>query len=447
MVGLYILAMALRIENLHAENSFPSVQKVYSALTICALNANLDVTASIKGSLQTLFEEASTNGGFSVHTATAFLDLFPDSERLKAYRVYRQCMFTSLGISSSSICGVPPPSHRTRVALGRFTVGPELRGREDTLTVLLQTLLRSSRQYQVVLSENDKEGLAKIGDADPLTSIAMINDTTECSGQAEEAFLPTADLIGQTVLVTVRIIDISTSKTLRIVRSQGSIDSLSDLNLLMTSSWRGIEGGLAPESKVWRDGIGYCDKLKYVLQYGDVAKCTGDETLYLMSDRKTGNQFFDVCQSTWRKNEMEPVCLFECQGRQPKNLQLYARLKDSQLFDRARSASEQRVFIDKLQHDYGYTEKRLDVLNIKPIYPEEDLDDPDTIFETALRDIRSCIANWTTAGEVAGDIAGSNADHGSKNVTFTNGQRTFVLELNRWSDGKTLWSFLNAYLP
>jgi hypothetical protein len=429
-----------------ASDDFPSSERIFAALSACALNVNLTVDASIAGSLRSIFSDAAAQGRFSVDTTTSFLQLFPDSDKLKAYRAYRYCMFTTLRISAVSICGQPAPSPLTRVALGRFTVsGPSLVGREDILSTMLEGLLRKSRRYSIVFSESDLQAMQNLADADQLTAIAMTNDTNDCDNRAEQAVLPAATALGDDIIVNVRLVDVSSNRLLRQAQVQGRIGSPQELDSLMTRTWRGIEQGLAPESRVWRNGVGYCDKLKSVLANASAASCTGDETLQLMEDKKTNNSFVDTCQSAWRRNQGEPVCMFTCAAGQVTGLSLYKRLDATPLTIAPRSTSEQRAFIDKLKTRFGFTDGELAAVNIMPNYPDEDLADPEAVFTSTARDIGACLASWSTGKIAGGDVQGRNSDQGSKTITFSNGTSTLILELERWADADTRWNFVTAY--
>ncbi|HEV7879629.1 hypothetical protein [Bradyrhizobium sp.] len=431
---------------LAAEN-FPDSERIFSALSACALNVDLKVDANIAGSLRSVFSSAAAQGRFSVSTTTSFLQLFPESDKLKAYRAYRYCMFTTLKISPDSICDKPKPSQFTRAALGRFTVsGQSLVNREDILSAMLEGLLRKSRRYSVVLSENNLQAMEKLADADQLMSISMTNDTIDCNRRAEEAFLPTAAAIGDAVVINVRIVDVSSGKLLRGFQVQGGMGAPQELDTLITMVWRGIEQGLAPEAWVWRGGVGYCEKLNALLADAPSASCTSDEGMRLMQDQKTNNNFIDNCQSIWRRNQMEPVCMFTCSQGRVTDLRLYKRLQATSLTSAPRSASEQRAFINRLKTNFGYTDEKLAAVNIKPIYPDEDLSDPETIFNSAARDISACLTSWRVGKVVSGNVEGVHSDQGSKNVTFSNGNRKVILDLDRWSDGQVRWNYIGALI-
>jgi hypothetical protein len=323
---------------------------------------------------------------------------------------------------------------------------PCSRSTEDILSALLEALLRKSRKYSVVFSENNLQAIEKLADADQLISIAMTNDTVDCDNRAEEAFLPSATALGDAVVVNIRIVDVSSSKVLRVVQVQGQIGSPKELDKLMMRTWREIEQGLTPESWIWRNGVGYCDKLKSLLANAPAASCTGDETMRLMEDKKANNDFVDSCQSTWRRNQIEPVCMFTCTAGQVTDLSLYKRLEATSLTSAPRSASEQRAFVDKLKTRFGYTDQELAAVNIKPNYPGDDLTDPDTVFTSTARDINACLTSWSVGKIASGDAQGKNSDQGSKTITFSNGTRRLILELERWSDGETRWNFVTAYL-
>jgi hypothetical protein len=430
----------------HGANNFPDSERIFSALSACALNVNLTVDAAIQGSLRSLFKDAAAQGKFSVSTTTAFLQLFPEKDKLKAYRAYRYCMFTTLNISPASICGDTAPSPLTRVALARFTLGGNLVGQEDIFTALLESRLRLSRQYFLVSTENDQQVLARLADADPLMSIAMANDTAACADRAEEALIPSAAEVGGIVVVNVRVVDLSSSRVLRVAEAQGPFRSVTDLGDLLTSTWRAVEGGLAPESWIWRQGIGFRDKLRYFVSNARTALCTGDETFRLMEDHKSGNNFIDTCQSTWRRNEMEPVCIFTCTGGRVTDLSLYKRLEGASLSSARRSASEQRAFINMLKSHYRLTDTELARMNIKAIYPEEDLTDPATVFNSASRDIHACMPSWSVGQVQNGAMNGGDADQGAQHITFQTTTQRLILELDGWSDGQVRWNFVSAYL-
>src|SRR5262249_16780216 len=148
---------------------------------------------------------------------------------------------------------------------------------------------------------------------------------------------------------------------------------------------------------------------------------------------KTNNDFLDNCQSTWRRNQMEPVCMFTCTAGQVTDLSLHKRLEATSLTGAPRSASEQRAFIDKLKTGFGFTNQELAAVNIKPNYPGDDLTDPDTVFTSTARDINACLASWSVGKVAGGDVQGENSDLGSKTITFINGTRRLILELERWS--------------
>lgn len=421
----------------NSSDSFPDAEKTYSALSLCALNVNLSVDAGIKGSLKSLFQDASAKGGFSVETTTSFLELFPEADKLKAYRAYRLCMFKILGLSKDSICTGEIISPYTRIALSSFKVGPGVT-QEDLYSTSLASFLRMSRKYELVFSESVQQALEQISNSDSLISVAMANDTTECAHQADQAFLPSVSVLGDKVVVTVKIVDIRTSKILRILKVQGSEKTVDSFNKLISFTWRQIEEGLAPESWVWRHGVGYCEQLKSIISDAGSASCKegSADTFSLMGDERTGNSFIDNCQQTWRRNQMEPVCMFQCVASTPTNVYLYKRLNAYSVIDQRRSSSEQRAFVEKLKKNYGYTEQELAKFNIREIYPDKELKDPETIFTSATRDIHECLSSWKM-GSVTSDSPEGN---GSKSVTFSNGKQILQLELHRVLNGDTLWN-------
>lgn len=440
------IVAALLTQNAHAQREFPTAEEIYGALSTCALNVNLTVNANIVGSLKALFEDASADGAFTVSTTTEFLQLFPDQDKLLAYRAYRQCMFTALQITADTICPPPEPDPFTRVALARFSVNPALAGSESILAVSLQSFLRNSRQFSVVFSENDAQQLQALADADPLTAVMFATDTTHCSDRAEQIILPSAAAIGQSIAIQLRVIDVETQAVLKTVTVNGDMSTLEGLDLALRAAWRGVEGGLAPESWIWRDGVGFCNKLRKFVNDMPTAQCRGDEWSPLMFDVATGVPEIDSCQATWRRNDMEPTCLFECQNGQVTNLSLYHRLDATGLVDDPRSASEQRAFIERLKTNFGYTDEDLAKYNILLTYPGRDLTEPETVFQATLRDLQSCLSEWSMGEIEAGSIDGQNAEYGSKHVSFRSGQASLTVEVLRWASEDVLWSYLSAYL-
>ncbi|MGO7864950.1 hypothetical protein ELI36_19030 [Rhizobium ruizarguesonis] len=298
----------------------------------------------------------------------------------------------------------------------------------------------------MVLSENIQETLERLSDTDPLLSVSMANDTTGCSDQADQAFLPSASAVGDKVIVSVKVIDLETSKILRTIKVQGSDNTISSFNDLMLSTWRAIEGGLAPESWIWRNGVGFCDRLKSIISERESSSCAGvGETFKLMGDEATGNRFIDNCQKTWRRNQMEPVCRFQCVGGKPTELTLYKRLDATSVIEEPRSSSEQRAFVERLKRSYGLTDEELAKFDIKTIYPDQDLKDPQTVFDSAARDIQACLPALHMGALESGAVDHSNADDGSKNISFSNDHIKLILELYRWSSDGTRWNFLSLH--
>jgi hypothetical protein len=428
-------------------DNFPDSEKMFAALSVCALNADLTVDASIQGSLRSLFRDTSTQGKFSIRTTSAFLELFPAKDKLKAYRAYRYCLFTTLNLSPETVCGRSSASPLTRVALARFTVSANLAGQEDIFTTLLGSLLRRSHKYLLVSSESDQRAMANLADSDPILAIAMANEARNCTDQAELAILPSAAYVGDSVITSTRVVDVASGKLLRTPTAEGPFRTLAELKNLLRRTWREIEQGLSPESWIWRDGVGFCNRLKYVTDNYQKASCAGDETFKLMSDQRTGNAFVDNCQYAWRRNQMEPVCMFRCDAGRIKELFLYKRLDGKSLTGTPRSASQQREFIERLKKSYGYTDEQLASVNIKLIYPGEDLTDPEDVFHTAMNDIQACLPSWTAGSILAGSVDGTGADQGAKNVTFSSGTGKLTLDLLRSSpDNRVQWNFLSLYL-
>ncbi|MER8650946.1 hypothetical protein [Mesorhizobium sp. M0586] len=422
-----------------AVNPMPSAEQMYTALSLCALNVNLKVDADIKGSLKSLFEDASAKGRFSVETTTAFLGLFPDTDKLKAYRAYRGCMFKTLNLTSDSICADSPASHYTRIAMSRFILGPGV-NQEDLYSTSLASLLKASRKYRLVLSEQVQQTLEQLSDSDPLMSLAMANDTTECANQVDQAFLPSVSVLGDKVVIAIKIVDVRTTQVLRIIRVQGSDRTIDSFDQLMLFTWRKIEDGLAPESWIWRNGIGYCDRLKYIISEVGTSSCKEgtDDRFSLMEDGRTGNSFIDNCQQTWRRNQMEPVCMFQCVGGRPTDVSLYKRLDGNSVIEQPRSSSEQRAFVETLMRKYGFSEEELAKFNIKSIYPDQELKDPETIFTSAIRDIQACLPAWKN-GIVA---SGADQKNDSKNIMFYNEDKRLILKLSAFSSDNTRWNFV-----
>jgi tetratricopeptide (TPR) repeat protein len=95
---LAILAQAAR-----AQTGLPTTEVLMNALGTCAAGMNLRLSANMTGSVRSLFEGMRTEGTAVLENAPEFLKLFPDSEKMNAYRLYIDCVTKIIAVPRDRI--------------------------------------------------------------------------------------------------------------------------------------------------------------------------------------------------------------------------------------------------------------------------------------------------------------------------------------------------------
>jgi hypothetical protein len=91
-IGITLVASGGTSSLSYAQASWPTTEQFMSTLSVCALNLNLTIKGDLQGSIRTFYEGVKTQGELSNSTTTRFIDLFPESQRLDAYKLYTECV-------------------------------------------------------------------------------------------------------------------------------------------------------------------------------------------------------------------------------------------------------------------------------------------------------------------------------------------------------------------
>lgn len=105
-------------------------------------------------------------------------------------------------------------------------------------------------------------------------------------------------------------------------------DAVTDLSV---KTWRAVEGGDYPEASIWRQGIGYCEKLLSVSQNLPSYECKDSESHFGFDKPNQYDGAISECLSLWHKSPasqgMENSCQWTCPsiGANPRKVSLYFR--------------------------------------------------------------------------------------------------------------------------
>lgn len=107
------LAVVLFADSAFAQtNRLPSTEQFMNTLGTCAANMNLSLSGDLLGSIRSFYEGKQTQGKMALQNAPAFLSLFPENERTKAYTLYVECV-TKIISGSRSPADTPPQCTNT----------------------------------------------------------------------------------------------------------------------------------------------------------------------------------------------------------------------------------------------------------------------------------------------------------------------------------------------
>jgi hypothetical protein len=98
------LASVLLVALISASNAqpiWPSTEQFMSALSVCALDLKVELKGDIQGSIRSFYESTKTQGQISNSTTSNFIGLFPQTERLNAYKLYTECVLKIITMHSS----------------------------------------------------------------------------------------------------------------------------------------------------------------------------------------------------------------------------------------------------------------------------------------------------------------------------------------------------------
>jgi hypothetical protein len=102
-VVLSISLVLLALGNVIARaQNLPSTQQFNSALTTCATNSDISISADLLGSVSSVYDGQKTQGTANLKTATKFIELFPEQDRAKIYELYTRCISQILHLGSVS---------------------------------------------------------------------------------------------------------------------------------------------------------------------------------------------------------------------------------------------------------------------------------------------------------------------------------------------------------
>jgi hypothetical protein len=107
-------------------------------ISTCATNSNIFISADLLGSVSSVYEGEKTRGTANLKTATKFIELFPEADRLKVYQLYTKCVVRILGISPGGQVKPCPdtPGQKICVALRGHHVLDVLVDRPNAVWVL-----------------------------------------------------------------------------------------------------------------------------------------------------------------------------------------------------------------------------------------------------------------------------------------------------------------------
>lgn len=140
MIRMMIFTSSIAISCVISPISAQSQNNFESALTTCAAGANIEISADLIGSINTIYDGGSTQGTAKLRNMGAFLEALPEADRLKAYELYTKCIKSFLDQQSSN----PGTTH---LVSGSF--------REFGLNTLSNIEQLAADEYQI-LGESDE---------------------------------------------------------------------------------------------------------------------------------------------------------------------------------------------------------------------------------------------------------------------------------------------------
>jgi hypothetical protein len=135
-----MIIFVLSAGTLYAQN-LPSSEQFNSALTTCATNSDMSVSADLLGSITSVYNGQKTQGAANLKTATKFIELFPAGDRAKIYELYTKCIAQILHLSSTD--PPHPPSWAPHIVILDFVINQE--GPEQKNSMGGTTLARAAR--------------------------------------------------------------------------------------------------------------------------------------------------------------------------------------------------------------------------------------------------------------------------------------------------------------
>lgn len=74
------------------QKNLPVTSTFMGALGACATSNNIKLNGSVSGSIQQIYEGARTEGNLTLEQGSSFLSVFPEQDRIVAYRIYAECI-------------------------------------------------------------------------------------------------------------------------------------------------------------------------------------------------------------------------------------------------------------------------------------------------------------------------------------------------------------------
>lgn len=97
-----IITFSVAATGMGAAQNTPTTEHFMNTLSTCAGSMDLKVDTNILGSIRSLYEGQRTQGRIVFKNAPIFLNLFPESKRTTAYKLYINCVTGILGLSSKT---------------------------------------------------------------------------------------------------------------------------------------------------------------------------------------------------------------------------------------------------------------------------------------------------------------------------------------------------------
>jgi hypothetical protein len=138
------------------QQNWPTTEQFMSSITACATNLNIQINGDLQGSIKSFYEGTKTQGHLTSDSNTQFLSLFPENQRLDAYKIYTECLLKIIVQTHASKDRLFPSVSRVQLFDEQYVKiiqGSDLNGAraKHTLTKLEE---RSGNNYLISTPEN-----------------------------------------------------------------------------------------------------------------------------------------------------------------------------------------------------------------------------------------------------------------------------------------------------